>query len=108
MTSTPTSPGYGNAASMNLRGKVDITQDGRSGSVVVTLPGGTRSFWWEFGGGDCIAFVSVPSPAQWAADPLLATLPRESFLQSLGEEVARQQCVGARIVIDDASIAFFR
>lgn len=93
---------------MDLRGKVEVTQDGRSGSVVVTLPGGTRSFWWEFGGGACIAFVSVPSPAQWAADPLLAALPRQSLLQSLGAEVARQQCAGARIVVDDSSIAFFR
>ncbi len=93
---------------MNLRGKVSITQDGRSGSVVVSLSGGTRSFWWEFGGGDCVAYVSVPNPDQWAADALLKALPRASFLQSLGAEVARQQCAGARIVIDDTSIAFFR
>ena len=93
---------------MDLRGKVSITQDGRSGSVVVTLPDGTRSFWWEFGGGDCIAFVSVPDSLRWAADPLLAALPREAFLRVLAEQVAARQCPGARIEIDDTSIAFFR
>lgn len=93
---------------MDLRGKVTITQDGRSGDVKVVLPGGSRSFWWEFGGGSCIAFVSVPDAVRWAVDPLLAEQPREAFLRALADEVARQQCAGARVEIDDRAIAFFR
>jgi len=93
---------------MDLRDKVSIRQDGRSGDVVVTLPGGSRTFWWEFGGGSCIAFVSIPDPAQWAADRLLSALPREAFLRALANEVAAQQCAGARIEISDRAISFRR
>lgn len=93
---------------MDLRGKISVRQDGRSGDVLVSLPGGSRTFWWEFGGGNCIAFVAIPDPAQWAGDRLLAALPREAFLRALADEVAAQQCAGARIEISDQAIRFWR
>lgn len=92
--------------SMQSPGSVQISQDGRSGRIFLTLASGSHQFSWEFGGGDCIAIIDVPDPAQWPKIPALASHPRADLLQWLADEVARRQCPNARIVVGDRWIEF--
>lgn len=88
--------------------KLRITQDGRSGSIEAEVDGVALSFWWEFGGGDCIAFIDVPTPAQWRVRfPTLAGR-RDEILGAIAVEVRDRQCSGARIALDDNAISFRR
>jgi hypothetical protein len=89
-----------------LPGHVTVTTDGRSGTVRVSLHGGHHDFWWEFGGGDCLAIVTVPSADEWAQLPRLAKYPREPFLAALAREIRRQQCPQARYEIEPRAIVF--
>jgi hypothetical protein len=86
---------------------VRIEQDGRGGAIVVTLPAGEMRWWWEFGGGDCLAFVHVPDGEQWESDPRLRAYPRAAFLAELGAHIAARQCPGARIVVGERFIEFY-
>ncbi len=91
----------------SLRGKVRVESQGRSGDVVVTLADGDVSFWWEFGGGNCIAMVQVPNSQQWKQH-LLKRYPRNEFLEALAAEVSALQCPGASHTISENFIAFHR
>ncbi|WP_216918192.1 hypothetical protein [Synechococcus sp. CCAP 1479/10] len=93
---------------LSLRGKVRVKSQGRSGDVVITLPDGDVRFWWEFGGGDCIAIVQVPDAQQWAKKATLHPYPRHEFLEALAAEVSAQQCPGATYSISETFIAFYR
>lgn len=93
---------------MSALGQIQISQDGRGGNVTVTLANGSHSFWWEFGGGDCIALVDVPSERQWSSIAALAPHPRAPFLAWLAREVSARQCPGARVAISDHAIEFYR
>jgi hypothetical protein len=93
-------------ASMQSADNLQISQDGRGGQILLTLVSGSHSFWWEFGGGDCIACINVPDPTHWLRIPALAAHPREHLLQWLAEEVARRQCPNARILVGDLWIEF--
>lgn len=93
---------------MPALGQIQISQEGRGGNVTVTLTSGSHCFWWEFGGSDCIAFVDVPTAQQWPAIPALAPHPRTTLLAWLAGEVSSRQCPGARIVINDRAIEFYR
>lgn len=87
-------------------GIFEITQDGRGGQVIARLASGSHAFWWEFGGGDCIAIISVPTEEQWTGIPALASYPREELLRAMAEDVGRRQCPGAQAIIDADSIVF--
>lgn len=92
--------------SMRVGGKFEITQDGRGGQIIARLEGGSYAFWWEFGGGNCVAFISVPTAEQWPGIPALAAHPRGEFLQAMADDVGRRQCPGARAIIGVDSIVF--
>jgi hypothetical protein len=92
---------------MNLDGRVTVTQEGRGGNVLLSLPGGTHSFWWEFGGGDCIAFVDVPGTEQWSRLAVLADFPRTELLNALAREVGRMKCPGASYRVTAGAIEYF-
>lgn len=92
--------------SMRAGGQFEITQDGRGGQIIARLDGGSHAFWWEFGGGNCVAFISVPTVEQWPGIPTLAPHPRGEFLQAMADDVGRRQCPGARAIIGADSIVF--
>ena len=87
-------------------GTVEIEQEGRGGHVVAKLASGTHSFWWEFGGGDCVAVISVPTAAKWPDVPALAPHARDAFLLGLARIVGARQCPNARIEITPDAILF--
>lgn len=93
---------------LSLSRRVRIESQGRSGDVVITLPGGEVRFWWEFGGGTCIAIVQVPDSQQWEQQALLHHDPRVAFLEALEAEVSALQCPGASHSISENCIAFYR
>lgn len=96
------------ATPMNIDAQFSISQDGRGGNIIATLADGkTHSFWWEFGGGDCIAFVDVPDQNQWLRISALAHLPRTQFLENMARAVGQRQCPGAHYRITDRSIEYF-
>lgn len=92
---------------MEFADRVSIEKRGRSGDVVVHLPGETLRFYWEFGGGRCIAIVNVPGEEEWVADQSLRRHPRAGFLASLAKEIARRECPDAEIEITGNAIGFY-
>jgi hypothetical protein len=92
---------------LNLSGQVRIESQGRSGDVVITLPDGEVRFWWEFGGGDCIAMVRIPDQQQWKTIGLLRNYPRLEFLEALAADVSALQCPGATHTMSDTFIEFY-
>ncbi|MDX2167434.1 MAG: hypothetical protein SF182_10240 [Deltaproteobacteria bacterium] len=94
------------AVRASLGDRVTITSDGRSGTVRVKLARGHHDFWWELGGGDCLAIVSVPAADEWARLPELADYPRDLFLDALAREVRQLQCPQARYELEPRAIVF--
>jgi hypothetical protein len=89
---------------VNLVGKVDVRATGRCGQVMVSLGPGEASFYWEYGGGDCIAIVSVPSEEEWTSTAPLREYPRNDFLDALARELIGLQCPGARFEVSSRFI----
>lgn len=79
---------------------------GRSGSVHVAIDGCRLRFYWEYGGGNCIAMVAVPTAMEWSVlDPHRA-FERDSFLAGLAREIARHECPHATIEIAPEAVYF--
>lgn len=80
---------------------VDITENGRTGSVVYREPAGSLSFYWEFGGGDVVALVQVEDHA--ALDAPWIAGRRADILHFVAHEVIRQKAPKCRAEINEAA-----
>jgi hypothetical protein len=82
---------------------VKIIEEGRSGRIKYS-EGLFRShqFYWEFGGGDAVVVIRIPTPAEWASALPWAADRRTEILDRVAAEVCRLRCRGCRPVVTDA------
>ena len=74
--------------------KIQYSSDGRSGHVHYQSKGAGFALYYEFGGGDCIASIDIPSPADWVARTGIPLQKREETLHHIGQQVVKDQTVG--------------
>ena len=90
-------------ANLNRGWRVDIEASGRDGSILYSEPEGCISFYWEFGGGDTVAILSVGDATTWSRQHPRAAERRLAILQRVADEVIRQKAPTCRAEIDEAS-----
>lgn len=87
--------------------RIEVSQDGRSGHVTYVEGALRASFHFEFGGGDCIAWLSVPTVNDWTRETGLPADRRDEVLRFVAERVHRDHAGSARYTIDADSISFW-
>ena len=78
---------------------VEISVNGPGGSVTYREGEHAHAFGWDLGGGDLLATIYVPSPADWDARIPWAAGRRDEVLAALAREVSRQRCRGCVVEI---------
>ena len=81
--------------------KINILQKGPSGTVQYIegwLKKNVCEFYFEFGGGDTVAIITVPAEDQWAAKYPWASGRRKEILTFVAEELRRTQASSSTIV----------
>ena len=81
---------------------VTIIERGRFGSVRYS-EGWWRNleFHWEFGGGDAIAMIRIPTADEWKSQPRWVADRRDEVLERVAHEVCRQRCPNCRVRMTD-------
>lgn len=76
--------------------RIGYASHGREGRVVFSR--GLKSFemYYEFGGGDVIATIDVPSESEWAGRTGFPVEQRAAILEFVGKSVVRDQTTGGR------------
>ena len=83
------------------RPAVDIEVAGRSGSVTYREGAHAHRFDWEFGGGDVVVTIYVPSADEWDAKLPWAAGRRNEVLNTVAREVRWQKCGGSVVEISE-------
>ena len=73
---------------------IGYSSDGRSGHVHYQGKESDFALYYEFGGGDCIASINIPSPGDWVATTGIPLEKREETLHHIGQQVVKDQTVG--------------
>ena len=84
--------------------KVSFSSSGRSGHVVYDGPEGQLRMYYEFGGGDVIAIIDVPTEAKWATATAIPLEKRMDVLHFVGKTAVQQQTRNGSYEIQDACI----
>ncbi len=82
---------------------VDITENGRSGSVVYREPAGSLAFYWEFGGGDVVVIIQVSDDSAWKSAPTWLAGRKAEVLRFVADETIRQKAPSCRAEINEVT-----
>lgn len=87
--------------------KLEYIEEGRSGSIIYIDGDIKFKMWYEFGGGDVIAFISIPSEENWISATSIPLEERNDVLNFIGATVARDKTSSGRYRIKDEWIDIY-
>ncbi|ULQ55495.1 hypothetical protein KJS94_12660 [Flavihumibacter rivuli] len=80
---------------------------GRGGYVIYRDDKGEIKLDFEFGGGDCVAIIFLPTADQWLTAYNRSAEEKEGILTFIAQCAIRDQVPNGRAVISDAFIELF-
>jgi hypothetical protein len=83
--------------------RVDIVEQGVSGTVTYIDPAGSIPCYWEYGGGETIAIIHAGTAAEWQRSHPWAVSQRAEILRRIADEVVRQVAPKSLVRLDDAA-----
>jgi hypothetical protein len=76
--------------------QVSYANQGRCGYVYYRSRECDLDMYFEFGGGDVVASINVPSPTEWTSKTGLPLERRLAILNNIGKQVVRDQTTMGR------------
>ncbi len=81
--------------------KVKLIESGRSGYIQYEESYHKCKCYWEFGGGEVLAIISVPTVSDWDKQYPWAKGRRREIIDRMTEETRKLRAPNARIVWDE-------
>ncbi|MFZ1750284.1 MAG: hypothetical protein WAU01_08840 [Saprospiraceae bacterium] len=90
--------------------KVEFENMGRSNNVIYKDGEKSFSFWSEFGSGDCLFYIGIPTTETWEKQTGFSLAERDEIIQFVAEETLRAQTVSSSsfFEIEDRWIYFYK
>lgn len=88
--------------------RVIYSQSGRGGTITYQDGETDIPLDWEFGGGNCVVIIFVPTEAQWEKATGLPLSERLPVLEFVAQQVIRDQAPSCRYEISDPWIEIVR
>jgi hypothetical protein len=85
-------------------GHVGYTSKGRSGTVIFYRNDLTLNFPFEFGGGETLAVIEVPTPEAWEKETRLPLVERQHILEFVAKRIIRDQASKCKYLIGPGEI----
>ena len=76
--------------------RISYTSEGRSGYVHYRGEASSFSLYYEFGGGNCIAWIDIPRPDTWEKVTGIPLTRRDEVLNEIGSQVVKDQVSSGR------------
>lgn len=83
---------------------VRYENEGRTGYVIFYRNDLTARFYYEFGGGDTVAIITIPTPDRWEAETKMPLSDRQTVLEFIAKRVIRDQAQGCKYFIGESDI----
>jgi len=84
------------------------SDSGRGGYVVYKDVQGEIPMYFEFGGGNCVAIIDVPTAAEWATKTKRLSEERAAILQFTAQQVIRDKAPDCHYRISANCIEIFK
>jgi hypothetical protein len=99
-----------NSKRVRLEGnpKLRYVDMGRGGTIYYESPDAKFDMWWEFGGGNALVIVDIPTEEQWEARTKLPLDQRTKVLTFIGEQIVLDKIsYNGSFIIGDNVLTFY-
>lgn len=90
-----------------LQRELFYASQGRGGYVTYADQRSEIKFYYEFGGGDCVAIIFIPPPDRWESDTRRPLAERKEILAFVAERALADQVSSGHYRISDQFIELF-
>ena len=87
--------------------KLEYINEGRGGYVVYKDGRVDIKLYFEYGGGNCVAIIDVPSSNEWTNKTNLPITERNSILTFVAEQAIKDQAPKSYYELSDTCIKIF-
>ncbi len=88
--------------------RLEYETEGRGGTIIFRHGPDTIRFYWEFGGGNAIALIFVPTEDQWEAHTGLPLSERQPILDFVGARTVADKASGCRYELNGNCLEILR
>lgn len=87
---------------------IQYINQGRGGTVVYSDEQSSIRFYFEFGGGECVAIIFIPTEKEWEQSTGRSVKDRSAIIQWVAEQALRDQLSNGYFRLSDACIELFK
>lgn len=91
-----------------MKQSLSYTNNGRSGYVIYKDDKGELSFYYEFGGGNCIASIDVPSVEKWESVTKRLLSERDTIIHFIGGQTVNDQAAGGYYKLSASGVEIYK
>lgn len=88
--------------------KLEYHSEGRAGKIIYSEGTVRLSFYYEFGGGDCVAYIDIPDKTDWEKETGLSLDKREDIIDFIARTALQDQVSNGYYEITEKAISLFR
>ena len=88
--------------------RLEYHSEGRGGTVIYVEGNKRLSFYYEFGGGDCVAYIDVPVRANWEKETGIPIDRREEIIEFIAQTALHDQVSNGYYKISENAISLYR
>lgn len=88
--------------------KLSYQNHGRDGTVIYTDATSSLEFYFEFGGGDCVAIISIPSLTEWEKVTKRNLADRNQIIEFVATQAQHDQVKDGTYVIKETFIELYQ
>ena len=87
--------------------KLEIDEQGRSGTIHYIEGNINIPFDYEFGGGNCIVYIFIPTEVQWFAATGIPLERRKEIIEFVAVTIKLQKVPNSSVIITDQYISYY-
>jgi hypothetical protein len=91
-----------------LEQKLEYLNEGRGGYIIYKDKLGDIELFFEYGGGNCVAIIYVPTINEWENKTKRPLTQRQTVLTFVAEQSIKDQAPNSYYVLSDICIEIFR
>ena len=88
--------------------KLEYINEGRGGYIIYKDEQGVIKLFYEYGGGNCVTIIYVPSINEWTTKTKRSLTQRQAVLTFIAEQSIKDQAPNCYYVLSDTCIEIFR
>lgn len=90
-----------------MKRKISYINQGRYGRVIYSDKVSNLDFYFEFGGGNCVAMINIPAPADWEKETGRNISERDEINRFIAEQAIHDQVPGGYYKIHEDYIGLY-